>query len=201
MIIAPARRGPGDLTVEDGYLLGLLVGDGTLKTDKAVLSVWRPASCSQLHRAPPASMASWPRRCARRRRSRIAPTSRAGAQSPAETSIGSTLAALKRLADRVGMTPGAASRSRRQSSAHRATSTAGFLRGLFDTDGSVQGSQAKGVSVRLAQSDLPRLQAVQRMLLRLGIVSSHLHRAEARVFAQPAGWQGRTRRLSDAASA
>src|SRR5690606_3935752 len=48
----------------------------------------------------------------------------------------------------------------------------GFLRGLFDADGSVQGSQAKGVSVRLAQSDLPRLQAAQRMLMRLGIAST-----------------------------
>ncbi len=47
----------------------------------------------------------------------------------------------------------------------------GFLKGLFDADGSVQGTQTKGVSVRLAQSDLPNLQAVQRMLARLGIVS------------------------------
>lgn len=48
----------------------------------------------------------------------------------------------------------------------------GFLRGLFDADGSVQGSQEKGVSVRLAQSDLGLLEAVQRMLLRLGIAST-----------------------------
>ncbi|PZV13794.1 MAG: ribonucleoside-triphosphate reductase, adenosylcobalamin-dependent [Leptolyngbya sp.] len=48
----------------------------------------------------------------------------------------------------------------------------GFLRGLFDADGSVQGNQTKGVSIRLAQSDLPRLQAVQRMLLRLGVAST-----------------------------
>jgi ribonucleotide reductase, class II len=47
----------------------------------------------------------------------------------------------------------------------------GFLQGLFDADGSVQGSQVKGVSVRLAQSDKPMLEAVQRMLMRLGIVS------------------------------
>ena len=49
---------------------------------------------------------------------------------------------------------------------------AGFLRGLFDADGSVQGTQEKGVSVRLTQVDLPTLRAVQRMLLRLGIVST-----------------------------
>jgi ribonucleotide reductase, class II len=45
----------------------------------------------------------------------------------------------------------------------------GFLRGLFDADGSVQGNQTKGVSVRLSQSNAPLLEAVQRMLLRLGI--------------------------------
>ncbi|MGC8713476.1 MAG: LAGLIDADG family homing endonuclease, partial [Leptodesmis sp.] len=48
----------------------------------------------------------------------------------------------------------------------------GFLRGLFDADGSVQGSQEKGISVRLAQSDLAALEAVQRMLLRIGIAST-----------------------------
>jgi ribonucleotide reductase, class II len=47
----------------------------------------------------------------------------------------------------------------------------GFLRGLFDADGSVQGNHLKGISVRLAQSNEPLLQAVQRMLLRLGIGS------------------------------
>jgi ribonucleotide reductase class II len=47
----------------------------------------------------------------------------------------------------------------------------GFLRGLFDADGSVQGTQIKGISIRLAQSNLPLLEAVQRMLLRLGIAS------------------------------
>jgi len=48
----------------------------------------------------------------------------------------------------------------------------GFLRGFFDADGSVQGKQEKGVSVRLAQSNLDTLQAVQRMLARVGIISS-----------------------------
>jgi ribonucleotide reductase, class II len=48
----------------------------------------------------------------------------------------------------------------------------GFLRGLFDADGSVQGTQQKGISVRLAQSNLELLEAVQRMLLRLGIAST-----------------------------
>ncbi len=48
----------------------------------------------------------------------------------------------------------------------------GFLQGLFDADGSVQGNQEKGISVRLSQSNLSLLQATQRMLLRIGIVST-----------------------------
>lgn len=47
-----------------------------------------------------------------------------------------------------------------------------FLRGLFDADGSVQGSHIKGVSVRLTQSNEALLKAAQRMLLRLGINST-----------------------------
>lgn len=47
----------------------------------------------------------------------------------------------------------------------------GFIRGMFDTDGSVQSSQSKGISVRLTQSNLDMLKAIQRMLLRLGIYS------------------------------
>ena len=47
-----------------------------------------------------------------------------------------------------------------------------FLRGLFDADGSVQGTQEKGASVRLTQVSLDDLRAVQRILLRLGIFST-----------------------------
>ena len=47
----------------------------------------------------------------------------------------------------------------------------GFLRGFFDADGTVLVKKGKGSSIRLAQSDLPRLEATQRMLLRFGIYS------------------------------
>jgi len=44
----------------------------------------------------------------------------------------------------------------------------GFISAFFDTDGSA--NQNKKI-LTLSQSDLPRLQAIQRMLLRLGVVS------------------------------
>lgn len=48
----------------------------------------------------------------------------------------------------------------------------GFLRGWFDADGSVQGSQNKGVSVRLWSVREDNLRIAQQSLLELGITSS-----------------------------
>ena len=48
----------------------------------------------------------------------------------------------------------------------------GFIRGFFDADGTVTGNKKGGYSIRLAQSNIPRLEAVQRMLSRLGIISN-----------------------------
>jgi len=49
----------------------------------------------------------------------------------------------------------------------------GFLRGLFDADGHIEGySTQGGVSVRLSQSNLSLLESAQRMLARLGVKSA-----------------------------
>ena len=52
---------------------------------------------------------------------------------------------------------------------------AGFLQALFSADGTVGGTQQKGVSVRLASSSAALLADVQRLLLNLGI-ASRVHR-------------------------
>jgi ribonucleoside-diphosphate reductase alpha chain len=166
----------GPRSEAEGYLLGLLIGDGTLKADKAVLSVWapelkavgsdvghRPASVDSLMRAAETAMGAaivsradfrgWQRPVAGRGEFRLASTG------------------LRDLAGTLGATPG----NKRITPAMEATSSdfhRGLLRGLFDADGSVQGSQDKGVSVRLTQAELAQLQAVQRMLGRLGIASA-----------------------------
>ncbi|HLY55681.1 MAG TPA: ribonucleotide reductase N-terminal alpha domain-containing protein, partial [Stellaceae bacterium] len=41
-----AVRWPGPYSAAEGYLIGLLIGDGTLKEDKAVLSVWPEAAAA-----------------------------------------------------------------------------------------------------------------------------------------------------------
>jgi ribonucleoside-diphosphate reductase alpha chain len=159
----------------EGYLLGLLIGDGVIKTDCAVLSVWPGAvavngdcghpgiagvmsvALAAAHRMPHrADFAGW-----------IA--------GPGQGEYRLATGALKRLAEAHGLAPRRKTITpaiERRSSAFYA----GFLRGLFDADGSVQGNETHGVSVQLAHNDAERLAAVQRMLLRLGIVST-IHRA------------------------
>ena len=182
-------------TQAEGYLLGLLIGDGTLKADKAVISVW----ASGLHQvgngaavvltngvagivaAAEAAAATMPHRA-----------DFAGFQRPVagRNEMRMVSASLLHMAHRLGLRPGHKTITpavEKQSSDF----TIGVLRGLFDADGSVQGTQTNGVSLRLAQSNVALLEAVQRMLLRLGIASTlYRERRPAGVRALPDGRGG-----------
>jgi len=165
-------RWSGAHTYEEGFLLGLLVGDGTLKQDAAVLSVWAQTAAINGSACTPVALMEETLRCANSlpHRSDFAGWMEVSGRSEHRLK----LASLRDLAFELGLRPGdkaiTPAVEKTSSDFHR-----GFLRGLFDADGSVQGNQIKGVSVRLAQSDLPRLQAAQRMLLRVGIVSTIYH--------------------------
>ncbi|MCM0021703.1 MAG: ribonucleoside reductase [Tagaea sp.] len=186
---APDWAGAG--TFEQGFLLGLLIGDGTLKDDAAILSAWMPravangapdggAGIEAMMRAATDAAAALPHRADWRGWHEIAGRDEWRLES----------AALRDLAFAFGLAPGAKTVTplcERASSAFQR----GLLRGLFDADGSVQGSQSKGVSVRLAQSDAAPLEAAQRMLLRLGIVSTlYRDRRPAGIRALPDGKGG-----------
>jgi ribonucleoside-diphosphate reductase alpha chain len=183
-------------TREEGYLLGLLVGDGTLKSDKAVISVWSP-ELKQVGSAAPAYAATGAAGIIHAAES-AAHTLRhradfRGFQRPVAGGRGEARMAsapLRDLAASFGMAPGAKTITPQIEKSSSEFACA-FLRGLFDADGSVQGTQAKGVSVRLTQSDRTLLQSAQRMLLRLGIASSlYSGRKPALVRAMPDGKGG-----------
>jgi ribonucleoside-diphosphate reductase alpha chain len=183
----------GDYTHEQGYLIGLLIGDGVLSDEKAILSVWEMAAAANDRHGFPsgvqgimdaalraamllphrADFAGW-HPIAGRREYRM------------------QLVGLRALAHQLGLSSGHKTITpeieRASSEFYR-----GLLRGLFDTDGSVQGTQSKGISVRLAQSELPLLEAAQRMLLRLGVASSiYAERRPAGSSLLPNGHGGRS---------
>src|SRR6266568_8361423 len=153
----------GEYSFEDGYLTGLLVGDGTLKKDKAILSVWQQAEGAGAQSVMNAVLQAT---ASVSHRSDFVGWMAVPGRSEYRLSLGY----IKQLAHSLGMEPGKKIITERIEQAS-SNFYKGFLRGFFDADGSIQGSHGKGVSIRLAQSDLACLQAVQRMLLRLGIVS------------------------------
>ncbi|MBC7665259.1 MAG: hypothetical protein H7276_15985, partial [Caulobacter sp.] len=186
----------GRFTAAEGYLIGALIGDGTLKTDKAVLSVWAPefkqivngeifehdalggasgiiAAVSQAIAALPhrADFEGWQRPITGRGERRLASVP------------------LRDLALGLGMSVGHKTITPQMESASSSFSE-GLIRGLFDADGSVQGGQEKGVSVRLAQSSANVLESVQRMLMRLGICSTVYARRPAGLRSLPNGRGG-----------
>lgn len=147
------------------WLLGLLIGDGTFarheaKTDQAILRFWGERSemmAEVAHTALTSNVSV---------RGDMQPFYHPQNQYWQISSTG-----LTEIASAYGITAD----NKTITSEIEETSSefySGFLRGLFDADGTVLGMQEKGVSVRLAQSNLPLLQAAQRMLLRLGIASS-----------------------------
>jgi ribonucleoside-diphosphate reductase alpha chain len=161
----------GDHDGNQGYLLGLLIGDGTLKEDKAVLSAWpgkmvcnggieRPGVLGVMAAAEEAAR-TLPHRS----------DFRGWMDVPGRGEARLALGAIKSLARDLGMAPGHKTITQAMEQAS-SDFCCGLLRGLFDADGSVQGTQEKGGSVRLAQSDRAMLEAAQRILLRLGIAST-----------------------------
>jgi ribonucleoside-diphosphate reductase alpha chain len=149
---------PGEYGEAEGYLIGLLLGEGTFKQDTSAASVWIPTG-GQLLVGESAK--------------RARPFQRGQSESlvvplpPNESRL--SLGHIKEMALRLAVLP----KERSITPALEKCSSdfyRGFLRGLFDCDGSVQGTQKKGVSIRLPRKDLRFLQALQRMLLRLGMV-------------------------------
>ena len=165
---APGWSGPH--TESEGYLIGLLIGDGTLKDDAAVLSAWPGALAANGGYERPGVGGIMDAAYGAARTLRHRADFRGWHAIPGRGEYRMKLGALKHLANGLGLRPG---RKAVTTAMHRTSAAfhVGFLRGLFDSDGSVQGNRGKGVSVRLAQSDERLLVEVQRMLLRLGIAS------------------------------
>ncbi|WP_340122743.1 LAGLIDADG family homing endonuclease [Methylobacter svalbardensis] len=166
----------GKYNENQGYLVGLLVGDGTLKEDKAVLSVWKTAQVmnSDINTQNAGIDAIMDKVMLATSEFNTRSDFKGWSEIAGRNEFRLSFAGLKTLAEELGMSPGNKCINPQIETAS-SDFYRGFLQGFFDADGSVQGSQTKGVSIRLAQSDLPRLEAVQRMLLRLGI-SSTLYR-------------------------
>ncbi len=150
----------------EGYLLGLLTSGGSLRDQGAILPIWHDAIavngdavyCGIIEEAfGSASLLPGP-----------APTIKTlgfGAAQLISSAVYDLALAHSLTPDAYDISP---SMERRSSAFH-----AGALRGIFDSCGNVHLSPKKGASyVALAHRSLAQLCSAQRMLLRLGIISS-----------------------------
>jgi len=176
----PNHTWEGKYSEKEGYLIGLLIGDGTVKKDKVVLSSWGESrGDKKIREIVEKYTKSFPHR------SDFKGWQYLSYRNEYRLATGY----LKSLIKELGMN----NKKKITPKIEKASVEfyKGFLRGFFDADGSVQGSRKNGVSIRLAQSDLERLKAVQRMLLRLGIFSQlHVNRRDAGLKKLPDGKGG-----------
>jgi ribonucleoside-diphosphate reductase alpha chain len=160
-------------TTEQGYLLGLLLGEEMLKQEVVEMEQnpsQLPLDKGGADSALPLSRGSW-----------------RGFDPVEQYEFNS--AQLHTLAEQFGMLEEKAVTAEIEQASYEFYR--GFLRGFFDADGSIQGSLVKGVSVRLSQSNVATLEAVQRMLARMGIIStSYLNRRDEQMKAMPDGKGG-----------
>lgn len=151
-------------TGEQGWLLGSLLGDGHIRSgEMAVLQFWGPNKESLLGRALKfiEALGGDPRYHKQRTGTEVADRDMVSTRSVQLLGVAREfgIADNKDIASDVMLMASSAFQ-------------AGFLRGLFDADGSVQGKQEKGVSVRLSSSRPQHLLVAQRMLLHFGINST-----------------------------
>lgn len=153
--------GPG--TEDEGYLLGRLVGDGHIdKAGNTYLRVW---TTDPGYEGPKRHLE---RTCANLPQHH---SYKGSGPTGDGTQLRLRSMAVRDLAERFGIVHNHKTVTPEVESAS-SDFYKGFLRGLFDTDGHVEGvSTGSGVSIRLGSTDRAMLQAVQRMLARLGIKS------------------------------
>ena len=157
----------GNGTTDEGYLIGLLVGDGTFGAN-ACIDVWE-SSDSIVAKAESAMIGAG-----------INTMFNLCTQVGNEKKWRATSREITQLATRFGVVKGNKTVTKQIQEAS-SEFYEGFLRGYFDADGSPQGNRNKGLSVRLWSVQKDNLDGTQKMLSRLGITSKvYLER-------QPAG--------------
>ncbi|MEK7587259.1 MAG: LAGLIDADG family homing endonuclease [Patescibacteria group bacterium] len=154
-------------TVEEGQVLGWLVGDGSMKEDVATLYFYRKEKEELAPRFAAMVSAMVDGEQVVSRPYPIAPQYVEKEDKAVIESV-----RLWRMAQRYGLSHDNKYVVPHAVFAGSEAMQRGFLQGLFSSDGHVAGTAAKGVSVRLTSVSKMLLVDVQRLLLNFGIVST-----------------------------
>lgn len=152
--------------LDEGQILGWLVGDGTLKASSAVLSFFgrEKEEIAESFANKVSYLVAGTQRL-----NRDYPINVVQIKERNEARVSSVR--LWRYAVENGIEPGNKLHVPERVYVGTKEMQVGFLQALFSADGHVEGNPDKGVSVRLTSTSLVLLKGVQNLLLNLGIVS------------------------------
>jgi ribonucleotide reductase class II len=169
----------GEGTLEEGYLMGHLTGDGTFAGVKPKLCCWGDGSINERNYIISA-ISNLSRRS----------DFKGWHYDSKHDRYCINISSLKTVSDKFGIYPlDKTVTSQIENSSYQFY--IGYIRGLFDTDGTVAQHHTKGSSLRLSQSKIETLEGVQRMLGRLGVTSTiYKNRSKAGFVNMPDGKGG-----------
>ncbi len=173
----------GEGTFDEGFLLGMLIGDGTFSDDIARLSVWDD---EELKKTVIEKIKPFMKRDSYEGWEDSFQKGKWNIKSQFLTDLATKYNVFSKEKEITKEIETASSNFQK-----------GFLNGLFSADACVQHSEKKGYRyLRLNQSDLNRLEVVQRMLARFGIFSKiYLRREEEdKIFPNKPGTSYKTKK-------
>jgi len=184
----PGGFGDGG-SMEEGRVLGWLVGDGTINVVRAVLSFFgdEKRELAPMFAEMVTSLVDKP---GQRRSYPVGVIEIAGRDEARVMSD-----RLRVWAEKHGLTEAGKHLVPPTVLAGSRDMQSGFLQALFTADGQVNDGGEKGCSVRLSSSHMDLLKDVQRLLLNFGIASRIYDEPSPWWLSPHAGWQGRIQRI------
>ena len=160
-----------DGTFSEGYFIGQLIGDGTFSTTKQgdgqpIISMWIPNEIGIDNYGPAQNILDFADSLIKR--SDFKGFTDSGVDGDNYKQYRMKIASFRNIAEKYEVYKGEKNVYEKGSYDF----SRGLLQGFFDADGSVQGDLQKGISIRLSQSNIIRLQSVQRLLFSMGIYST-----------------------------
>ena len=151
---------------DEGWLIGSLLGDGTFTDRTAILTYWGESKFNMRNKA-----VKYIKENFNYRKGFFSCGNEDNVMSKTKDRISINSVELKNLASKFGI------KRNNKYIDDRIEKTSsefykGFLSGWFDADGTVTGNHQKGISVRLSNTSVTNLEVAQRMLARLGIIST-----------------------------
>jgi len=173
-VLAIQNNGPykwiGEGNFTDGYFIGQLIGDGTFEklkdgTNQPVVCIWVPVGTDVMNYAPAKILDNYARSLnpGPNFRGFVKQTSGSDKYDKYRIRTRSFIS----VADKFKIFPV----EKKVPEVGSYDFTRGLISGFFDADGTIQDASGSRKSVRLSQSNLERLQSVQRLLLAMGINS------------------------------